>query len=616
MKNLYRKIFWVEAQSLFLAVFLPVFILGLITGVFFIRTLKQEIYESFDARSHHFSNHLSEITQTVEELYHTLANSPTIAPSLKEMVLKASHGGLAENEQDIFNGMLDLLFDSSQKNPYVASTYIYYDGGGDYYISSSERLALLSESDDISWLETYQKSDPKVRAWTENRTLTRKDGQSQEVLTVYSRIDAGDDSGISCGILILNIDYSPLEAILERWYSQSRTIVMLTSENGRILINGPSAVSTLSVPPSELGHTVRSLFDSDWQQDQAENRKLYLNNTRYICMSQKLSRFGWHLLFLTSINDMYAPANRMRFQLIFIILLTLLLGTIFAAHTARQKVRDIARIHDSIQRAKDGQSASAARSNISVYSQALRELIDTFLNTDYLAVQLADRQHRAQLLELKALQSQLNPHFLFNTLTTIQWKAIGLTGGQNDASNMIEYLSDILRYSLDDSSRLATIREELAILDSYAAIQQIRYGERLHYSCQCAPDLTKLYVIRMLLQPLVENSISHGMSENKGCLNVSVQITKEQEHLLIRISDNGAGIDEPLLREIRSSLADPSEERCRHIGLYNVSKRLILTYGEDAHLNIDSTPGSGTVITFRLPLIDSDSSLKVVSDRS
>ncbi|MBQ9008399.1 MAG: sensor histidine kinase [Clostridia bacterium] len=605
MKLLSRKLFRMETRSLFLAVLLPVFILGLLTGVLNVRTLRREIEYSFDSRARLVSNHLSSITQTVQSLYYSLSRSPMVTPSLKDAVVQASQGQLSAEERDTLNVLLELIFDSCRKNPYVDSGCIYFDDGGDCYLSSTEYLARLSESTDTGWFESYRQASPDLSVWTENRTLPQADGSGKKVLAIYSRIYVENDPDKSCGILILNIDCEPLESILERGYTQYETVAMITAESGRILFRSPSADAALPVSLSELGPFIHTRFEDTWQQDSSGLRKMQLGTDGFLCMIQRLSRFGWHLVLLTPPEKLYAPVNRMILLLIFMIFLTLLCGVTFAAYTAHQKMRDIARVRDSIQRAKDGQSTVALPGRVSVYSQTLREIIDTFLDKDYLTIQLSERQHYAQVLELKALQSQLNPHFLFNTLTTIQWKAIALTGGQNDASNMIEYLSDILRYSLDDSSRMSTVREELAMLDSYIAIQRIRYGDRLRYSCSCAPEVTDQYVIRMLLQPLVENSIHHGMSENRACLTVLVEIAKEQGRLLIRVTDDGKGIESAKLQEIRDALANPSEEHGGHIGLYNVSKRMMLTYGGNIP-HIRSTPGEGTVITLRLPLLDAD----------
>ena len=632
MKTLYRKFFQMETRNLLLAVLLPVLILGLMTGFLSVRILRQEIDNSFETRARYFSHHLSNITQTVEDLYNSLSRNSIITPNLKDAILQASRGELTEKEQEQFHGLLELIFASCQKNPYVDSCYIYYDDT-DYYISSPQQLISLEESPDTGWYETYLLSGPDTRAWTETRTMIRADGTIGKVLTVYSRIFPATDPDRPCGILILNIDSTPLKNLLENWNRQSKTIALITAESGRILFSPPSIDQTLSVPLSELGPTLRTQFDSVWRQDTQERRNISVGSVSCVCLVQRLSRFGWHLVLITPKGNLYAPVNRLLFLLISMILLTLLCGVLFAAYTANQKVRDIARIHDSIQRAKEGtlpkcgsllarvQEKSAPETDrtdaqkkpdtgVSDYSKALRELIDSFLDKDYLSVQLAERQHYAQVLELKALQSQLNPHFLFNTLTTIQWKAIALTGGQNHASDMIEYLSDILRYSLDDSSRMATIREEQAMLESYAAIQHIRYGERFHYSCSCDPAISGHYVIRMLLQPLVENSIHHGMNKNSGCLNVQISITGEGDKVRICVSDDGSGMDENRLQEIRAGLTESMSEGGRHIGLYNVSKRIMLTYGEDVHPNICSTPGQGTVITLLLPLLDADPFLR------
>ena len=281
--------------------------------------------------------------------------------------------------------------------------------------------------------------------------------------------------------------------------------------------------------------------------------------------------------------------------------MTILFGIIFAIRGARQNQQDIAHVEQALQLAREG-VLTGEKTEAASYGETMQSVIGSFLDEDYQKVRSADRYHHMKLLELQALQAQMNPHFLFNTMTTIQWKTISLTGGGNAASDMIENLSDIMHYVLDNGVTPARLGEELMITDSYVAIQKSRYADNFRYSCTCDEHLFDLFVMRMLLQPLVENSISHGMQSDGTVLHVAVDIRRNKEMLEITVTDDGIGMDSARLQEVKEGLDRPRTEDGRHIGLYNVNKRIALTYGEEYRIAIDSELGRGTTISIHVPI--------------
>ena len=317
---------------------------------------------------------------------------------------------------------------------------------------------------------------------------------------------------------------------------------------------------------------------------------------------QPLSVYGWQMIFLSPVESLYRAPNRVFQIMLLMLMITMLFGVWFAYQLARQNNRDINNLIRSIQRAKQGKTVEKSRKEQEDYSVMLQNVVDTFLEKEYLSVQLAERRHHAKLLELQTLQMQLNPHFLYNTMSTIQWRTMALTGGRNDASDMIENLSDLLHYVLDSRTEWATLREELAVTESYVAIQKVRYQNQFDYACFCPDEAMDARVMKMMLQPLVENSISHGMKEDER-LNVRVKVELNDDFLCIRICDDGEGIGEEKLKQVREGLGSAYTENGRHIGLYNVNKRITLVYGEAYGVEIESQYGKGTTITLKLPLL-------------
>jgi len=188
--------------------------------------------------------------------------------------------------------------------------------------------------------------------------------------------------------------------------------------------------------------------------------------------------------------------------------------------------------------------------------------------------------------ELTALETQINPHFLYNTLDTIYWKS--KIEGAPESAEMVKSLAGLFRIVLSGGNEIIPLKNEVAHLKYYVDIQKVRFGERLDFSLDIQSGLEERKVLKLILQPLVENSIIHGLEKNKNSLSVNVGIYENNKgELVYQIKDNGPGFN------------SGNFEKSGGFGLKNVEDRLILAYGENYHIIINSTPGRGTVVTVR-----------------
>lgn len=204
--------------------------------------------------------------------------------------------------------------------------------------------------------------------------------------------------------------------------------------------------------------------------------------------------------------------------------------------------------------------------------------------------------------QLRALQAQINPHFIYNTL-----QAIGGMALKHEVPGIYEVtlnLIDIMRYSLNFSKDRVRLGDELKYLQSYLQIQNLRFGKRLDLSFDAPEECFEYLVPKLILQPLVENCFEHGLAERAGRWTVTVTAAVRGDDLFLSVTDNGIGIPIEKLEQIRAALekeTDSSLQGAEHIGLTNVNARIRLMFGgEDYGLTIDSSPETGTSITVRL----------------
>ena len=244
----------------------------------------------------------------------------------------------------------------------------------------------------------------------------------------------------------------------------------------------------------------------------------------------------------------------------------------------------------------------APASSRDVYSYIVQGIITAFIEHHYLTVQLSEKKYKLQAMELLALQSQINPHFLFNTLETIYWKAMRLTGGPNDINHMLESLSDILKYSLRNDGSLVNLSAEIAHAVNYVNIQKIRYENKFQFTIQYDGESDDVQVIKLLLQPLIENALYHGILETNRPGSIKLKILRRGRHLTISVIDDGAGMPREQLMNIRNMLNDAAEEFTAHIGLANTNRRLKLTYGEAYGIRLYSKPNFGTVARIQIQM--------------
>ncbi len=219
--------------------------------------------------------------------------------------------------------------------------------------------------------------------------------------------------------------------------------------------------------------------------------------------------------------------------------------------------------------------------------------------------QLRDKQlqNEQQKMEMKMLASQINPHFLYNTLESIRMQA--LTSGNRDVANSIKLLGKSMRYVLENTGTgFITLKKELDYIETYIAIQKMRFGNRVNFDVSVAEGLVleENMILPFLIQPVIENAIVHGLEGITENGHIQLALETMGEHLQITITDNGMGMDDNELQRIRDNIKKNTLNASTSIGLGNIDRRIKLCYGKEYGLSIHSVKQKGTYVTMKLPL--------------
>ncbi|MDD3336993.1 MAG: sensor histidine kinase [Eubacteriales bacterium] len=246
----------------------------------------------------------------------------------------------------------------------------------------------------------------------------------------------------------------------------------------------------------------------------------------------------------------------------------------------------------------DIQELSTLTDRVNIMADRLESLIE----------QNQREQENLKKAELRTLQAQINPHFLYNTLDTIVWQAE--SGHSGEVIQITKALSDFFRISLSSGADWIPIEQEIKHLLGYLSIQKIRYRDILDYEVLIPDELRECYILKLLLQPLVENALYHGIKYKRGGGKITVQCVREENSLLFSVRDTGRGMTEEQLRNVRNSLAtgvaaprleSMPDSTASGFGLYNVDQRIRLYYNQESGLVLESDSG-GTCVSFRTPI--------------
>lgn len=291
--------------------------------------------------------------------------------------------------------------------------------------------------------------------------------------------------------------------------------------------------------------------------------------------------------------------NLVRFSLLGMGLL-LLLVIILSYYIPRSITMPITRISKVTDQVAKGnlsvRAAAESGAEARMLSDSLNAMIDKI---NELLDQVTTEQIRLRKAEFELLQAQINPHFLYNTLDTIVWLAEA--GDQKRVVSMVGNLSDFFRTSLNQGKDIISIREELAHVRSYLEIQQVRYQDILRYEITVPEDLYEYKIPKITIQPLVENALYHGIKNKRGQGTITITGERSENGFVLYVRDNGIGMTQERLNEVRAGIQKLSYTGKEIYGLYNVNERIRLNFGETYGISIESTYGEGTCVSISLP---------------
>ncbi|MGG6310426.1 sensor histidine kinase [Paenibacillus macerans] len=459
-------------------------------------------------------------------------------------------------------------------------------GGGSRQITEQNWFKKIS----VSSTPTWELSMPQT-------------GQYAKPLLLYVKRFTGLYDNVPRGIMVVDLS----EDQLGRFFNppnfiEGQKILLLDEE--RNVIYDSSANEWTGRP--EMSGKFRKLVVGNTEEAQT----IAIGGQKYLASSLKLDSRSWYVVNLAPLGALTGSILEInQVMLLFLIVyLICCMGVVY--YLTAHFTQPVAKLVQLMRRAERGQ----LRHQTASWSKRGDEVGWLYQGFDSLTGQierLVEEAARSELkkreLELQVLSHQINPHFLYNTLESIRWKAE--THGRNDIGEMVAALGNLLRLSLNQGKEITTLRREIEQVKAYVQIEQARMGKTIRISYAIDPELLPLPFLRLLLQPLVENAIRHSIQGNFDQGKILISAQRDKGDIVIRIIDNGGGIPPEVLGKLNRQTSEDGQAQpqqstgSKGVGLRNINERLRLNYGDAYRLRIESGPGEGTCIILRHPVI-------------
>ncbi|WP_079912414.1 sensor histidine kinase [Paenibacillus sp. 32352] len=459
---------------------------------------------------------------------------------------------------------------------------------GDFYPTNAVRNTQIPFKSTSMYNLLEERSSPAV--WMEGHEDTLFTGRSRVISLLLKPFTEGSGSDV---YIVINVKEEDIKQdIYQNFNSKGAEFLLLGSE-GREAVPMTAASSSLRNDPGFLKLLAdQKVGHFEYTMGQPHN-KLLVNYSRLRLVED------WTLISLQSKSELLSQITLIKWWIVLIMGVCVVIAFVFSNVLSERLLRPLYKLQGLMHKVErdntlDVRFESQFNDEVTKVGHSFNRML-TQLAALIEEVKLSEQEKRKS--EVKALQAQIDPHFLYNTLNTILWKSE--TAEQQDVREMIISLSKLFQLGLNNGNEMTTLEKELEHVRQYLDIQQKCYEGLFTYIIELKnPELARLPMIKILLQPLVENSILHGFQQMEQGGFIYICIEQEGDYLKLSVEDNGCGMD---AGEVYSQLTSPGTARSSY-ALSNVYSRLQLYYGSEARLKLASEPMERTVVTIWLPL--------------
>ena len=556
--------------STMLVALIPLLVLSVLTATVFVKNISRQSGQLTLQMVRQTSASLDIYISTIEKLMDLVIDEGSAAPvddSVQIQTLRRLAGSI-----------LDAY-------PEIAGFCIAYEDE-QYFGAGMSRISRDRFEDQYWWQYAVERQGRLgVLGSAVGRNVMGNLNDSSDTIFALVKAFSFGDGGSCRGVVMFDIRHDMIQQLINR---------VSIGEDGFLFVVDESDI--VYTPSSAI---VYRIDRESFQQTEADRSTVRIHDTDYFITNHSSSYSGWRVVGVIPELEFSASIRPVYQALCICIAVCLLLVVVVSLGISATVTRPISKLSRLMSKAEEGDFSvrfdARHQDEIGVLGSSFNHMLE---HIGELIHELYEEKQIRLEAQLKSLQEQIKPHFLYNTLDTISWMA----RAQNalDVVRLVDALTNMFRVGLSSGRDYITLREEKSHAANYLYIQKVRYQDRLRYAMEIPNEYDQLVVPKLILQPLVENAIYHGVKMKRGGGQVRVTARVENEALFLSVWDDGAGIPPERLESIRRS--EPRERQKGGFGLSYIAERIRLSYGPPYGVQIDSEEGTFTEVTVCLPV--------------
>ncbi len=527
--------------------------------------------------------------QTGENLEDYLVSMRQISDAAYYDVIKEND--LTSQNKDIQRGM-NLLYEANRDN--LRSIAIYNNYGS---LIAAEPVAAQKEDPDVTRQDWYVQAMDKM----ENMHFSTPHIQNLFDDTAFcyywvislSRVVELTDEGVpQLGVLLVDMDYSSISRMMKQINTLNNSQYYYLCDNNGQIIYHPQQIQISNGICNENSEIAAQYKDGVYDEVfEGEKRKIVVNTISYT---------GWRLVGVIPYTTFTHGMIGIRYFIVMIMLLMAMMLVIINRVISVRISSPILELNDSVKEFEAGEKPEIYIGGPLEIRQLGHSIQRSYEQIDMLMKKIVWEQNERRKSELEALQSQINPHFLYNALDSITWMIEGKRN--DDAAFMISQLAKLFRISLSKGHTIISVKDELQHAESYMNIQKVRYKDSFSVTFDVEPSIYTCCTVKLILQPILENAINYGVGGMDDCGEIRVTGLRKDGKIILSVTDNGIGIPED---EVKLLLTDNNRvhKKGSGVGLVNVNNRIQVLFGKEYGVIVESEPDEGTTVSICIPAV-------------
>lgn len=415
-----------------------------------------------------------------------------------------------------------------------------------------------------------------------------------EVISLSREVQSYEN-GTFRGVILINLNMNKITEICNSFQEKQENFICIINDKGELVYEQQNGKERFAFDEKEnrqelntaLGKTKESCF------------RLNYRGEKYLVTRTDMKTTGWTLVSMVPYKSVMSETMAISGVMILAVAITLIVTLLLLNRILTGVVKPLKKLEKYMVQVNpdnmDQRMEIITDDEIGHLSMKFNQMMDRIRN---LKEQVIKEQEDKRKYELQALQAQINPHFLYNTLDSIIWMA------ETNDSNIVamtEALAKLFRISLNKGNEEISLERELEHVKNYLIIQSMRYADKFTYEISAEPGVERCRTIKLILQPIVENCIYHGIKKKRGTGKITIRAYRREQNLIIEVSDDGCGMPEEICRKILSDEIESENISGSGIGVKNVNERIQLRFGKKYGLSYSSEEGVGTTVTYVLP---------------